>query len=88
MQPNPESSPRVSILRPEGADSPYLEHLFRSEAGWALAPIIAWIVEEGRLIAEPPRFFAQLCGSLEAGAPIWRFGLDVATIHPRLAACS
>ena len=44
-------------------------------------------MEEGRLIAEPPRFFAQLCGKLsEAGAPIWRFGLDVATIHPRFAA--
>jgi adenylate cyclase len=87
MQQEPGSSPRASILHSE-ADFAYLEGLFSSESGWPLAPIIAWIVEEGCRIAEPTRFFAQLRGKLiEAGAPAWRFGLDVATVHPRFAAC-
>jgi adenylate cyclase len=87
MQQEPESSPRASILDSQGADLAYLEGLFGSEVGWPLAPVVGWVIEEGRRIAEPARFFGQLCGRLiEAGAPVWRFGLDVATIHPRFAA--
>ena len=61
----------------EGADLAYLDGLFSSEAGWALAPIIAWIVEEGRRIAEPARFFAQLCGKL------MRSGCACMALRPR-----
>jgi adenylate cyclase len=48
---------------------------------------MAWIVEEGRRIEDPARFFGELCGKLsDAGAPVWRVGLDVRMIHPRWAA--
>jgi adenylate cyclase len=87
MQHKPKSNPRASVLPPEGTGLAYLEGLFASEAGWPLAPIIAWILGDGRRTVEPARFFAQLCGKLsEAGAPAWRFGLDVTTMHPRFAA--
>ena len=87
MQKERESGARAWVLQAKRAELAYLDGLFGCEGGWPLAPIMAWIVEEGRLIAEPARFFAQLCGKLmEAGAPAWRFGLDVETIHPRFAA--
>lgn len=65
----------------------YLDTLFVREDGWHLAAVMAWIIEEGRHIKQPPKFIARLCDKLmEAGAPIWRLGLDVRTIHPRFAA--
>ncbi len=87
MRQEPESSPGSSVVEAKRAELAYLEGLFASEAGWPLAPIIAWLLGDGRRIAEPGRFFAELCGKLsEAGAPAWRFGLDVTTMHPRFAA--
>ncbi len=82
-----ESNQRTPVPGPEGARLIYLGHLFSAEVGWPLAPVMAWIVEEGRCVAKPADFVGQLCSKLvEAGAPAWRLGLDVATIHPRFAA--
>ena len=76
-----------SIIHPQRVDLTYLEDLFSSEVGWHLASVMAWIIEDGRHIKKPARFIGQLCDKLiEAGAPIWRLGLDVRTIHPRFAA--
>src|SRR5512147_2950987 len=84
-----ESNQRTPVPGPEGARLIYLGHLFSAEAGWPLAPVMACIVEEGRCVAKPADFVGQLCSKLvEAGAPAWRLGLDVATIHPRFAAGS
>lgn len=68
-------------------DLPYLADLFGPEVGWHLAPILTWIVGGGRPITEPRAFVRRLCEKLiETGAPLWRFGVDVRTIHPRFAA--
>ena len=87
MQQERESSPGSSVLQATGAELAHLDGLFGSEAGWPLASAHVLATRRRRLIAEPARFFAQLCGKLsEAGAPAWRFGLDVTTMHPRFAA--
>ena len=73
-----------SIIHPQRVDLTYLDDLFSSEVGWHLASVMAWIIEDGRHIKKPARFIGQLCDKIiEAGAPIWRLGLDVRTIHPR-----
>src|SRR5512147_2268354 len=80
-----KSTPRTST--PHGTPLAYLRDCLGCESGWPLAPVVAWIVEEGRCIAKPADFVARLCSKLvEAGAPAWRLGLDVATIHPRAMA--
>ncbi len=82
-----KSRPRPSSPPVQPADLSYLESLFRAEVGWSLAPILAWVIKDGRHIKKPAAFIARLCDSLlAAGAPLWRLGLDIRTIHPRFAA--
>jgi adenylate cyclase len=78
---------KSSVVDAERANLGYLRDMFGSEVGWSLGPVVAWIIEEGRHIKKPAEFIAQLCdGLIETGAPLWRIGIDVRTIHPRFAA--
>lgn len=76
-----------SVVHADRAKLSYIEEMFGSEIGWSLAFVVAWIIEHGRHVKKPAGFIAQLCEKLlEAGAPLWRLGVDVRTIHPRFAA--
>jgi adenylate cyclase len=81
------NSGRPSVSHARRADLSYLEAIFSAEAGWRLSSILAWVIEEGRHLKNPAKFIARLCDRLiEAGAPVWRLGLHVRTMHPRFAA--
>lgn len=63
--------------------------LFGDQTGWALAPVIAWLVTEGRRVAEPTQLIDELCARLVgAAAPLWRMRLYFQTLHPQVAACA
>jgi adenylate cyclase len=56
-------------------------------AGWAVGPVIDWLLREGRLNADPVALVDGLSARLlEAGAPLWRLRLGLFTIHPQVAA--
>jgi adenylate cyclase len=59
----------------------------RRIAQWSVAPVIDWLLREGRLNAEPVALVDALAAKLlDAGAPLWRVRLGFFTIHPQLAA--
>ena len=61
--------------------------LLGPEEGWSLAPIGAWLMIEGRHIADPLALLDALASRLNAaGAPVDRLGFTVRTIHPQLLA--
>jgi adenylate cyclase len=50
------------------------------------APVIDWLLREGRLSADPVRLIDALAARLlAAGAPVWRLRLAFFTLHPQLA---
>lgn len=52
--------------------------------GWALAPVLIWLLTEGRKITEPAPLIDALAGQLDrVGAPIWRLRIGMRTIHPQ-----
>src|SRR5262249_44649947 len=61
--------------------------LLGPDEGWSLAPVGAWIMIEGRHIADPQKLLEALAGRLNAaGAVIDRLGFTVRTIHPQIVA--
>lgn len=55
--------------------------------GWAVGPVVDWLLREGRLKADPLALVDTLAVELlRAGAPLWRLRLGFFTIHPQLAA--
>jgi adenylate cyclase len=61
--------------------------LLGPEDGWSLAPVAAWLMLEGRRIADPKDLLDALAARLDAaGAKIDRFGFTMRTIHPQLLA--
>jgi len=61
--------------------------LLGPEEPWSLAPVAAWLVIEGRRLAEPAALLDGLAARLDkAGARIDRLGLTCVTIHPQLRA--
>jgi adenylate cyclase len=61
--------------------------LLGPEDDWSLAPVAAWLVIEGRRLAEPAALLEGLATRLDkAGARIDRLGLTCVTIHPQLRA--
>ncbi|MEX3009276.1 adenylate/guanylate cyclase domain-containing protein [Hoeflea sp. TYP-13] len=58
-----------------------------SHSNWKPAPIIEWMLAEGRLIADIDDFTRQLGERmLAAGAPLWRLRLSMRTLHPLVTA--
>lgn len=56
-------------------------------AAWPVAPVIDWLLREGRLLTETQALLERLAEQLlQAGAPLWRLRLGFFTIHPQLAA--
>ncbi len=56
----------------------------RAERG---GEIVRWILTEGREAPNPARFLTNLClRLLEAGVPLWRVTIYVATLHPQIRA--
>ena len=61
--------------------------LLGSEEGWSLAPVAAWLMVEGRHVAEPTALLDALAARLDAaGARVARIGFTIRTIHPQLLA--
>lgn len=60
--------------------------IFRPDMpGWQLPPVLAWLLMEGRQIAEPVPFLQALGERLaEAGAGLSRIRLSVPTLHPEV----
>jgi len=60
--------------------------IFRDDLpGWPLPPVLAWILMEGRQIAEPVPFLEALGARLvEAGTGLSRIRLSVPTLHPEV----
>jgi adenylate cyclase len=57
------------------------------EAPWSVAPVVDWLLREGRIGTDPASLVERVAGRLlEAGAPLWRMRLGFFTIHPQLAA--
>jgi adenylate cyclase len=57
------------------------------DESWPLAPVVHWLVREGRLIATLPEFVDAVCDKLtQAGLSLWRFRIGFRTIHPQLLA--
>lgn len=53
---------------------------------WAVTPVIAWLLSEGRLNPDPLKLIDALATHLlEAGAPVWRLRFAFFTIHPQVA---
>ncbi len=53
--------------------------------GWALAPVLIWLLTEGRRIPEPAPLMTALAHQLEtAGAPVWRLRSGLRLIHPQM----
>lgn len=58
-------------------------------AAWSVAPVVDWLLREGRLQTDAMALVEQLAAQLlAAGAPLWRLRLGFFTIHPQLAAWS
>lgn len=52
-----------------------------------MAPVIDWLLREGRLETDPLKLVGALAARLlEAGAPLWRLRIGFFTIHPQVAA--
>lgn len=52
--------------------------------GWSLAPVLVWLLTEGRRVLEPGPLIDALAAQLEAvGAPVWRLRVGMRTIHPQ-----
>ncbi len=63
------------------------ERLLGPESGWSLASVAAWLLTEGRCIADPRLFTETLMARLDAvGARIDRLRISCATLHPQLVA--
>ncbi len=61
--------------------------LLGPEEDWSLAPVAAWLVIEGRRLAEPVALLDGLAAQLDkVGARIDRLGVTCATVHPQLRA--
>ncbi len=61
--------------------------LLGPEDEWSLAPVAAWLVIEGRRIADPAALLTGLAAQLDAaGARVDRLGFTSATVHPQLLA--
>ncbi|MBI3517032.1 MAG: adenylate/guanylate cyclase domain-containing protein [Proteobacteria bacterium] len=59
--------------------------LFGPLPGWSLQSVVAWILNEGRLIAQPTRLLEGLVNELRsAGAPVDRMIIGVGTLHPQI----
>ena len=59
----------------------------RHIAAWSVAPVVDWLLREGRLQTDASALVEQLAAQLlRAGAPVWRLRLGFFTIHPQLAA--
>lgn len=56
---------------------------------WEAAPIIDWLLDEGRLLTDVSEVVHQLGQRLLAsGAPLWRLRLSMRTLHPLMTATS
>ncbi|MEO1159142.1 MAG: adenylate/guanylate cyclase domain-containing protein [Pseudomonadota bacterium] len=56
---------------------------------WQSGPIIKWLLDEGRLLADVDETVSHLGQKLHAsGAPLWRLRLSTRTLHPLIAALS
>ena len=56
---------------------------------WDPAPIIAWLLDEGRFLANVDELVSELGDRLlSAGAPVWRVRLSMRTLHPLVTAVS
>ncbi len=59
----------------------------RKTAQWALAPIVDWLLDEGRLLPGIDEIVFQLGERLLAGgAPLWRLRVAMRTLHPLVTA--
>ena len=59
------------------------------EAGWALGPMVAWLMTEGRGITEPIRLTDELCQRLvDLGVPLWRMHFSFQILHPQVDTCA
>jgi adenylate cyclase len=59
----------------------------RRIAAWPVAPVIDWLLRDGRLQTDAVSLLERLAARLlQAGAPLWRVRLGFFTIHPQLAA--
>lgn len=59
------------------------------EEGWQLAPVLGWVFDEARRIADPNDLTSALGERLkEAGAPVTRLRLVMRMLHPLLTAWS
>jgi len=55
-------------------------------AAWRVEPIVAWMLREGRLIADPVALIDALAERLVgAGAPVWRLRFGFSSVHPQIA---
>lgn len=56
-------------------------------AAWKVAPVVEWLLRDGRLLEDTAALVEELAGRLvAAGAPLWRLRVGFFTIHPQLAA--
>lgn len=63
--------------------------LFDPLPGWSLQEVAAWILTEGRLIAQPARLLEGLTQALGvASAPVQRISVAVGTLHPQIGSWS
>lgn len=54
---------------------------------WSAAPVLAWLIGEGRLIAQPVAFGTAFGREmLDAGAPVWRIRLGQRILDPLIGA--
>jgi adenylate cyclase len=61
--------------------------LLGPEEGWSLAPVAAWMMLEGRRIADPVALLGALAARLDAaGARLDRLAFTLGTIHPQILA--
>jgi len=53
------------------------------KGGWPLAPVVDWLLDEGRFLGDPNELTAALATHLvDAGAPLVRLRLAMRTLHP------
>jgi len=83
-------TPRASADPPTGPVASEIDFAtLTSEEGWALGPIVRWLVAEGRRYTQPTRLADALCRRLvDAGAPMCRMRFSFHIIHPQIAACA
>lgn len=55
--------------------------------GWSVAPVVDWLLRDGRLHPDPRELVDTLAAHLlGAGVPLWRLRLGFFAIHPQIAA--